>query len=1008
MGKLLSRDETALDSRYLLLKKGNKRVSGSEHAKALRDVADRAPSPYDSDRVAREMEDLEAAVARLEDRAVAALLEDKGVHHLAASLFGNSPFLGRILRLHPDWLPRLLERAPGEALGDLLSRVHAARDLDKQADVMSALRLAKSEAALLIAMADITGAWELEEVTEALTAFADGAVESSVFWLLRNAATRGQVLRPPEEMSPEGSGLVILGMGKYGSGELNYSSDIDLVVFYEPGELPLKEGLDHGEFFVRLTKDLVKMLQERTAEGYVFRTDLRLRPDPGGTPVAVSLPAAEGYYESRGQNWERAAFIKARPVAGDIAAGERLLKTLTPYIWRRNLDFASIDDIHSMKRQIHAVGGHGVIAVAGHNIKLGRGGIREIEFFVQTQQLIAGGRDHDLRGKQTCLMLDQLAAKKWIAPGTAEELKEAYRFLRTLEHRLQMIDDEQTHSLPTADADLDRVACFMAFESRDAFAESLTKRLECVRDHYAKLFETAPPLSEERGSLVFTGTEDDPDTLKTLSELGFRKASEMSEAIRGWHTGRFAATRSPRSRELLTSLMPALLRALSRTANPDAAFDRFDRFLTGLPAGVQLFSMLYSNPHLLDLLAGICGTAPRLATYLSQNPRVLEAVVDPDFFKVLPDREELNRSLRDELVHAEDYQDTLDFARVWAREYRFRLGVRVLSGSADAEEAGPAYAALASELVAALAPVAEESVAVKHGRIPDGRFAVVAMGKLGSEEMSASSDLDLIMIYDTPVADAVSDGERPLYASQYYARICQQLINALTAPTAEGKLYEVDMRLRPSGNAGPIATAFDSFVAYQESEAWTWERMALTRARVISGPDELKARVEKAIAHALDLPREVKEIAADVADMRARIAKERVSNNPWELKHVRGGLVDIEFICQFLQLAHGAAHPGIRSTHTRSALARIADAGILAPETADMLVRAIALNQNLTQVIRVCVEGVFDPAEAPAGLKSLLARAGDAPDFAALEADLAESQRKVREAFESIVVAAAG
>lgn len=974
----------------------------------LRENGSKAPTPFDEARVAREMEDLEIAVAASGDPELAAVMRDPGAQHLVRSIFGNSPFLGRIIRLHPGWLPRLLNRAPEEAMGDLLARAAAARDLEKQVDVMAALRHAKAEAALLIAMADITGAWSLEKVTGALTAFADMAVGSSVVWLLRNAAARGQILRSPQEISPEGSGLVLLGMGKYGSGELNYSSDIDMVVFYEPGQLPLKDGLDDGEFFVRLTKDLVKMLQERTADGYVFRTDLRLRPDPGGTPVAVSLPAAESYYESRGQNWERAAFIKARPVAGDIAAGERLLKTLTPYVWRKNLDFAAIDDIHSMKRQIHAVGGHGVVAVAGHNIKLGRGGIREIEFFVQTQQLIAGGRDYDLRGKQTCPMLDELAVKQWIAPETAEEMKEAYRFLRTLEHRLQMIDDEQTHSLPASGTDLDHVACFMGFAGRAAFAEAVTQRLECVRDHYAKLFETAPPLGEEGGSLVFTGTEDDPETLETLRGLGFTRPSEMSEAIRSWHSGRFPATRATRSRELLTSLMPALLRSLSRTANPDTAFDRFDKFLTGLPAGVQLFSMLYSNPHLLDLLAGICGTAPRLATYLSQNPRVLEAVVDPDFFKVLPGREELNRSLKDALVHAEDYQDILDFARVWAREYRFRLGVRVLSGSADAEEAGPAYAALASELVAALAPAAEDRVAEKHGRIEGGRFCVVAMGKLGSEELGASSDLDLIVIYDAPDAEAQSDGERPLYASQYYARVCQQLINALTAPTAEGKLYEVDMRLRPSGNAGPIATAFGSFVSYQETEAWTWEHMALTRARVISGPEELRTRIEKAIAETILKKRDTARIAADVADMRARLAKERQSENPWELKHVRGGLVDIEFICQYLQLVHAHEHPAIRHTHTRTALSRIAEERLLPAETADMLVRAISLNHNLTQVIRVCVEGVFDPADAPTGLKFRLARAGDAPDFATLEADLLDSQRRVREAFKSIVDAAAG
>ncbi len=980
-------------------------MSGPEVSSPLRAWAGAAPKPHDADRVAREMEDFHAAVARIGDERLTALAADKDVLHLVSSLFGNSPFLGRILRLHADWLPGLLDRAPDAAFEDLLARTASAGTLESQGDVMSALRLAKSEAALLIAMADITGAWPLERVTGALTSFADAAVGGCIEWLLRNAAARGQILKSPEEISAEGSGLVILGMGKYGSRELNYSSDIDLVVFYEPGQLPLKDGLDDSGFFVRVTKDMVKMLQERTADGYVFRTDLRLRPDPGGTPVAVSLPAAESYYESRGQNWERAAFIKARAVAGDREAGARFLKMLTPYIWRKNLDFAAIDDIHSMKRQIHAVGGHGQIAVAGHNIKLGRGGIREIEFFVQTQQLIAGGRDHDLRGKQTCAMLDELAAKQWIAPGTAEELKEAYRFLRTLEHRLQMIDDEQTHSLPASDKDIDRVACFMGFADRESFSSALTARLECVRDHYAKLFETAPPLGEEGGSLVFTGTDDDPETLETLRGLGFTRVSEMSEAIRAWHTGRFPATRASRSRELLTSLMPALLRALSRTSNPDTAFDRFDRFLTGLPAGVQLFSMLYSNPHLLDLLSGICGTAPRLADYLSHNPRVLEAVVDPDFFKVLPDRETLNRSLREELAHAVDYQDVLDFARVWAREYRFRLGVRVLSGSADAEEAGPAYAALASELVAALAPAAEARVAEKHGRVPGGRFAVVAMGKLGSEEMSAASDLDLIVIYDAD-PEVSSDGERPLYAAQYYARVCQQLINALTAPTAEGKLYEVDMRLRPSGNAGPIATSLASFVAYQESEAWTWEHMALTRARLIAGPDDLKAQVGKAISETLLRPRDKAKIAADVAGMRARIAKEHASSNPWELKHVRGGLVDIEFICQYLQLVHGAAHPEILKTHTRAALTRIAETGLLPPGTADMLVRAIALNHNLTQVIRVCVTGVFNPAEASPGLRSLLARAGDAPDFPALEADLADSQRRVREAFESVVGAA--
>jgi len=968
-----------------------------------------APAAFDHARIARDWDDFQLALDSIADdktrlRSKAILADERG-HHLLQSLFGNSPFLSGIALRHPDWLARLLDSAPQVTLESLVARTRSLAKSENQTDLMRDLRLAKQEAALVIAMADITSCWTLEEVTRGLADFADAAVHASVEFLLHEAAKAGQILRGAEDILSAGSGLAILGMGKYGGFELNYSSDIDLVVFYEPGQMQLKDGMDSGQFFVRLTKTLVRILQDRTEHGYVFRTDLRLRPDPGGTPVAVSLPAAEEYYESRGQNWERAAFIKARAVAGDMEAGSRFLKMLTPYIWRKNLDYAAIEDVHSMKRQIHAVQGHGTIAVAGHNIKLGRGGIREIEFFVQTQQLIAGGRDRDLRGSQTCAMLDALAAKNWIAQDAADELKEAYRFLRTLEHRLQMVNDDQTHTVPALDEGVRHIACFMGFPDRDAFADALTTRLQRVQRHYARLFETAPPLAEAKGSLVFTGTEDDPETLETLRGLGFDRASEMAATIRGWHSGRFPATRSPRSRELLTSLMPALLRALSRTSNPDTAFTRFDSFLTALPAGVQLFSMLYSNPGLLDLLADICGTAPRLAIYLGQNPAVLEAVVDPNFFAHVPDRAALHASLNAALSHARDYQDTLDFARVWAREHRFRMGVRVLTGSADAEEAGAAYAAIASELIAALAPVALDKVAERHGYMPDGKFVVVSMGKLGSEEMSTASDLDLIVIYDVKKTDQLSDGAKPLMPSQYYARLCQQLISALTAPTAEGKLYEVDMRLRPSGNSGPIATFYDSFLHYQSEEAWTWEHMALTRARTISGESDLQQRVTEAISTTLKRKRQVGKIAFDVVDMRGRIEREFPSSNPWELKYVRGGLVDLEFICQYLQLIHATKHPDILHTHTRTAYARIADASVIPAATADALIAALDLTHNLIQVIRICVEGVFKPEEATTGLKSLLARVGNAPDFAALEAQLHEAQAETRRAFKDIIAA---
>lgn len=656
-----------------------------------------------------------------------------------------------------------------------------------------------------------------------------------------------------------------------------------------------------------------------------------------------------------------------------------------------------------MKRQIHAVGGHGKIAVAGHNIKLGRGGIREIEFFVQTQQLIAGGREPELRGMQTCPMLDMLAERDWIEPQVAEDLKAAYRFLRTLEHRLQMIDDEQTHALPASDEGLEHVAVFMGYEDRASFETDLVAHLTRVQTHYMALFESAPPLGEEGGSLVFTGTDDDPETIETLAQLGFEKPTEVARTIREWHTGRFAATRSPRSRERLTALMPELLRALSRTADPDIAFVRFDQFLSGLPAGVQLFSLLYANPGLLNLIAGICGTAPRLATYLSQNAGVLDAVLSSDFFTRLPGEEELEEDLAAALEPARDYQDVLDFARIWAREQRFRLGVRVLSASANAREAGPAYSAVAAVLIRQLYPHVVDEVAIRHGIVPDGEMAVVAMGKLGSGEMSAASDLDIIAIYETEDPDAASNGKKPLSASQYYARVTQQLVSALTVPTAEGKLYEVDLRLRPSGNAGPVATKLSSFQAYQAGEAWTWEHMALTRARVISGPPAIADKVEAAIREALTRERDPAKVAADVVDMRGRIEKEFPSSDPWEMKHVRGGLIDLEFIAQYLQLAHAHDHPDILTPDTRAVFERAAALGLLAPEAAATLVSAFDLQHDLTQVVRICVTGVLKPETATEGLKRRLAEGGQAPDFAVLEASLREAQQEVLAHFRDLV-----
>ena len=702
-----------------------------------------------------------------------------------------------------------------------------------------------------------------------------------------------------------------------------------------------------------------------------------------------------------GQNWERAAMIKARAVAGDPRAAADFIAGIAPFIWRRNLDFAAIADIHSIKRQIHAHGGHSQIAVAGHNIKLGRGGIREIEFFAQTQQLILGGRNKRLRLRGTVAALETLAADGVVTAEASRDLTEAYGFLRTLEHRLQMVADEQTHTVPKDNEGLAQIATFMGFAGREDFAAALTGTLQTVQQHYARLFESAPELSSSAGSLVFTGVEDDPETLATIAALGFADAPHVSGAIRGWHHGRIRAMRSARARELLTQLTPAILEALGSTADPDAAFAGFDRFLSNLSSGVQLFSLFLARPQFLRLLARVIGSAPRLATHLSRNTATLDALLDADFLSTLPSRADLQEALARQTGGA--YEEVLDGARRFAREEIFRVGVQIVEGAAQAEAAGPALTAIAETVIEGLLPRVEDDLARTAGRIAGGSFCVIAMGKLGGREMTAGSDLDLVFVYDVPDSVESSDGPKPLSPTLYYARLAQRLISALTIPTAAGTLYEVDMRLRPTGNKGPAAVSLASFAEYHTSESWTWEHMALTRARLVAGPAGGRAALAAAIRRRLTAPKDGAQVIADARDMRARMAETFSEKNPWDLKHARGGLVDIEFIAQALQLVHAQTQPEVLNPNTIAALHNLHAAGILANADAALLVAAASLQHALTQVLRVALDETLKLEEATPGLKALLVAAGEAADFAALEARLFELQARVRAIFERLM-----
>ncbi len=949
-----------------------------------------------------------AWLASLKSKAAGkALTTLNGDYPLLGPLLGGiaeaAPFLWDLVRADPARFIRLLEHDPDAALAALLAGTqNAAAAARSRDELMRTLRGMKTEAALLIALADIGGVWAVARVTAALTDVAECALACAVHYLLREAVTRNK-LAPPHPGQPEaGSGYIVLAMGKMGGHELNYSSDIDLMVFFDTAAAKLGRGVEPMRFYVDITRELVKLLQERTVDGYVFRVDLRLRPDPSSTQIAISVQAALDYYESRGQNWERAALIKARPCAGDIVAGENLLRDLSPFIWRKYLDYATVADVHEMKRQIHAYRGHGEIAVEGHNIKLGRGGIREIEFFVQTQQLIAGGRHAELRGRSTVAMLSVLAAEGWIDATARDELTAAYDFLRRVEHRLQMMADEQTHTLPASAEALGVFARFLGFKGRVDFAAALVAHLRKVEQHYVKLFERAPELLARQQNLSFD-TADEGDTLDRLAQLGFRRPQEVATAVRNWRAGRYRALRGEQARANLTELVPVIIDQLSRAESPDGAIAAFDRFLAGLRAGGRFLSLLRQNPELIRFVALILGTAPRLADILAQHPHFIDPLIDPRFFGSLPGEKRLQAELVRTLEDSRGYEAVLDAIRLFGQENMFLIGARILSGSVSAEQAGEVFARLSDVLLRAVHSRAEADFAATHGRIRGGESAILALGRLGAREMTASSDLDLIVIYDFDQKHPNSDGKRPLYGAQYFARFTQRLISALTVRTNYGVLYQVDMRLRPSGRSGPVATQIDGFRNYQEREAWTWEHMALTRARVVSGPADLAAKIETAIHDVLCRKRNPRTVADDVIEMRAAIAKEKGDKDPWDFKYAAGGLIDIEFIAQYLQLIHAATTPEILDTSTARALEKASRFGVLKPEDAEVLRPAVRLFHDLTQILRLCLPTAFDPKTASTGVLGLLTRAADLPDFPALQAHVAETQRQVRACFVRIL-----
>ena len=947
------------------------------------------PRPADmgaADRLVERFQDLGRAEAKLAQGSARTLLR---------SLGGNSPFLAELVLREPGAFRDLLKSGPDKVVAAVLAELATIAPTMARPQLSTALRRAKRIIALATAIADIGGMWSLERVTETLCDFAEAALQRAVAHLLRAGHDAGH-LRLPYPATPERAcGFTVLGMGKLGARELNYSSDIDLILLHDPDS-----GVYHGDapagFYSRLARDLVTLMEARDAEGYVFRTDLRLRPDPAATPPCVALPAAITYYESMGQNWERAAMLKARPVAGDLLMGAEFLQEIRPFIWRRHLDFAAIADIHSMKRRINEHKGSGVngasdpvVRVLGLNVKLGRGGIREIEFLAQTLQLVWGGRDPVLRVQRTREALKLLVRAGHLGRRAVAELDAAYVYLRGVEHRLQMVADRQTHVLPGTADQLEVFAAFMGEPDAAHFAIALLRHAGRVQARYAELFEAVPGLENgEVSALDFSGIDPPEATVAALAGMGFAHPVAAIAAVRGWYGGRVRALRSQRSRETMRAVLPQLLPALARQAQPDAALARFDAFLGLLPAGFQWLQLFQQTPALMDRVATILGAAPSLADHLARTPSAIEGLLVPE----APG--DIGRLLRARLGDARELEEAISIIRATEREEEFSVSVATIEGRMDADAAGLARTALADAALAALLPLVTADFARRFGRVRGGSMVLVMLGKAGGREMMAGSDLDLMFIYDHPAEVTQSGGKRPMPSSQWFIRAVHAYVAAMTAPDADGPMFAVDMRLRPSGNKGPVAVALAGFEKYHAAEAWTWERMALTRARVVAGPRALRLKVEAAIGRAIAHGGAGEKIRGDAASMRQRLWRELPPSGQWDVKLRAGGQIEVEFIAQTLQLLSGRAH----GPSTRAALATLLPEGDAAP-----LLLADRLWRTVQGMLRILYgrnpQAKLSEAAAEALLDAVRGLGIAAVDLPGLRAILDSTAAEVRAAF---------
>jgi len=850
----------------------------------------------------------------------------------------HSPFLREAMSAWPDLVDRFLAEGAEAA-------VAAALALGGET-VEAELRRRRAGLALTVALGDLAGELGLERVTALLSDFADQAIDRALAEAIRERVPDAG----PGGMAP--GGMAVVAMGKLGSRELNYSSDVDLILLFDPEVVPRRARDDPGEAAVRIARRMIELLQKRTGDGYVARVDLRLRPSPEVTPIALPVNAAISYYESSALPWERAAFIRGRAAAGDLAIAAQFLKSIEPFVWRRSLDFGVIEEIREISARIRDHFAQGSSLGPGFDLKRGRGGIREVEFFTQIQQMIHGGRDPSVRAGATLDALQALTEAGRLDPQHAQDLGNAYRLLRTVEHRVQMVDDAQTHLLPVAPELLDNVAALDGAGDGEALIERLRPHVERAE----ALFNSLAP--DQAGRL-----SGDPDILlRDLKSLGFIDPEVPARRIFDWRSAKARSLRSPAARTAFEAMLPGLLRPIATGPDPERALNRLSDIVERLSSGINLYRLLEARPRLAEHFALILAYAPPLADMLARRPELLDGLIDESTFSLPPEPEAMADLLR-RAIAREPYDRALDRTRRLVNERRFALGVQLISAHADPLDLAMGYSNVAEGAIAALADLAAEEFAQTHGLIADGELLILALGRLGGRALTHASDLDIIYLFDAP-AGSMSDGAKPLSATDYYNRLANRVTSALSVQTAAGPLYDVDTRLRPQGGEGMLAVPVEGFLEYQRGEAWTWEHMALCRARPVYGSAARREALRDGICDVLRAGRDAAKVRADSAKMRADMARHKKPAGPLDIKLGAGGLVDLEFAVHTLQLTSGKG----LDPRIEYAIAELAEAGLIdASFDGDL-----RLLSRMLVVMRLLAPDSNEPPERSRGLVAAL------------------------------------